>query len=67
MRQIQLSYTEIGNFGVAVFCDQNVGRLDIPVYDALGVRVVQGFRKFFCQLQSLAQGQLLFAGKNTLQ
>ncbi len=55
VREIEFGDTEIGDLGMAVIGQQDVGRLNVAVYYSLGVRAIQRIRDFFrepeCRLQ----------------
>jgi hypothetical protein len=51
---------EVGQYRLA-FHDQDVLRLDVPVHDALAVRVVEGGRDLPCDRERLPDAELLLA------
>src|ERR1700733_6156732 len=50
-----LGQTEVENFGLIAICNKDVGRLDVTVNDALGVRTVEGVGDLDANIEKFIQ------------
>ena len=62
-------HAEIGDFRLAVVMHHDIGRLDVPMHDALAVGVIERERRLpqdvqhLCRFQCIGRGEQLFEGR----
>ena len=65
--KVQLGDAEVGDFCAAFGGDENVGGLDIAVYDSLSMSVVERVGNFCGELQGPLQRKFFLARENSVQ